>query len=99
MQRDGWVSLVHQNRYLRIDMERMRSRVRELEEEFISIKHGIMNNGRSHSLISSPHIKSRKLGRASLLPQASVHPLESMSKAQALALEKSIERPSISGQM
>ncbi|KAG1334074.1 putative BTB/POZ domain-containing protein [Cocos nucifera] len=38
LQRDGWVSLVRENRVLRVDMERMRSRVRKLELEFVDIK-------------------------------------------------------------
>ncbi|KAL1544087.1 BTB/POZ domain-containing protein-like protein [Salvia divinorum] len=36
--RDGWVTVVRENQVLKVDMERMSSRVCELEEEFSKIK-------------------------------------------------------------
>ncbi|KAG6432790.1 hypothetical protein SASPL_104377 [Salvia splendens] len=38
VRQDGWVTVVHENQMLKVDMERMRSRVGELEEEFSKIK-------------------------------------------------------------
>ncbi|WOL02262.1 hypothetical protein Cni_G10981 [Canna indica] len=38
MQRDGWISLLRENRVLRVDMESLVSRVRNLEQEFVTIK-------------------------------------------------------------
>ncbi|XP_020253292.1 BTB/POZ domain-containing protein At3g44820 isoform X1 [Asparagus officinalis] len=68
VQRDGWVSLIQQNRYLKVDMERMRSRVRQLERELTNIKHDMGSTGRSHGLTRS---KSRTLWCVPLLPGAS----------------------------
>ncbi|KAH0450889.1 hypothetical protein IEQ34_021581 [Dendrobium chrysotoxum] len=38
IQREGWVSVARENQYLRVDMERMQSKVRELENHFMIIK-------------------------------------------------------------
>lgn len=78
MQRDGWVSLVQQNRYLSVDMERMKSRIRELEHEFVNIRQDMVKTGRSHSLITSAHVKSRKFWCVPLLPRASDPPMDIM---------------------
>lgn len=103
MQRDGWVSLVQQNRYLRVDMERMKSRVRELEQEFMNIKQDIVKTGRSHSLITSSHVKSKKLGCVPLLPRASDPPTGIIDSSAIIddtgpspIPRKSIEGPHIS---
>ncbi|MQM05419.1 hypothetical protein Taro_038230 [Colocasia esculenta] len=58
----GWVSLVRESRTMRVDMERMASRVMELEREFASMKHEIKKVGRSYSLISSTHSLTKKFG-------------------------------------
>ncbi|XP_029118340.1 BTB/POZ domain-containing protein At3g44820 isoform X1 [Elaeis guineensis] len=62
LQRDGWVSLVRENRVLRVDMERMRSRVRKLELDFVDIKQEMGRVSRPHNLISSTRLIPRKLG-------------------------------------
>ncbi|XP_020581288.1 BTB/POZ domain-containing protein At3g44820 [Phalaenopsis equestris] len=37
-EREGWVSVARENQYLRVDMERIQSKVRELENQFMIIK-------------------------------------------------------------
>lgn len=41
LQRDGWISLIHENQALKVDMESLMSRVRNLEQEFVIIKQKI----------------------------------------------------------
>nr|GMD71301.1 BTB/POZ domain-containing protein At3g44820 [Ipomoea batatas] len=62
VQRDGWVTVVRENQVLRVDLERMRSRVRELEEEFSKIKHEMRKVSKSHSHLSSPRFLARRMG-------------------------------------
>ncbi|KAK8697758.1 hypothetical protein V6N13_113896 [Hibiscus sabdariffa] len=62
VQRDGWVTVVRENRVLKVDMEKMRSRVGELEEEFSKIKQEMKRVTKSHSSLSSPRIVARKFG-------------------------------------
>jgi len=93
LQRDGWVSLVQQNRYLRVDMERMRSRVRELEKEFLGIKQGMVKTCRSHSLVTA-HMKSKRLGCVPLLSQ--VDPPTGIIKNIGCSPRKSVEGSRIS---
>ncbi|XP_027347916.1 BTB/POZ domain-containing protein At3g44820-like isoform X2 [Abrus precatorius] len=62
VQRDGWVTVVRENRVLKVDMERMRSRVGELEEEFSKIKQEMKNVIKSHSSLSYPRLVARKFG-------------------------------------
>ncbi|GAB4859712.1 hypothetical protein Ancab_011192 [Ancistrocladus abbreviatus] len=69
IQRDGWVSIVRENNILKVDMERMRSRVQELEEEFGKIKQDMKKVSKSHSSLSSPGLVSRIGGK--LLPRSS----------------------------
>lgn len=38
LQREGWVSVARENQYLRVDMERIQSKVKELENQFMIIK-------------------------------------------------------------
>ncbi|XP_042067802.1 BTB/POZ domain-containing protein At3g44820-like isoform X1 [Salvia splendens] len=68
--RDGWVTVVRENQVLKVDMERMRSRVGELEEEFSKIKEEMKKATKSNSYISSPRLVPRGTG-CKLLPQAS----------------------------
>lgn len=70
VQRDGWVTVVRENRVLKVDMEKMRSRVGELEEEFSKIKQEMKRVTKSHSSLSSPRIGGRKFG-CKLLPRSS----------------------------
>lgn len=57
----GWVSLVRENNFLKEDLDRMMSRVRELEQEFSTIKQEMATSTTSHGLIASTPTLSRKL--------------------------------------
>lgn len=70
VQRDGWVAVVRENQVLKVDMEKMRSRVGELEEEFSKIKQEMRKVAKSHSSLSSPRLVARKIG-CKLLPRPS----------------------------
>lgn len=70
VQRDGWVTVVRENQVLKVDLERMKSRVGELEEEFSKIKQEMRKVTKSHSYLSSPRFLARKIG-CKLLPQSS----------------------------
>ncbi|KAL5580220.1 hypothetical protein UlMin_012662 [Ulmus minor] len=70
VQRDGWVTVVRENQVLKVDMERMRSRVGELEEEFSKIKQEMKKVSKSHSSLSSPRLVARRIG-CKLLPRPS----------------------------
>lgn len=62
IQRDGWVTMVRENRVLKVDMEKMRSRVGELEEEFSKIKQEMKKVTKSHSSLGSPRVIGRRMG-------------------------------------
>lgn len=49
----GWVSLVRESRTMRVDMDKMRSKVGELEREFANMKQEVKRAGRPHGLMSS----------------------------------------------
>lgn len=70
IQRDGWVSVVRENRGLKGDMERMTSRVRELEEEFGKMKEEMKKVSKSYSSLSSTRLVAWKIG-CKLLPRSS----------------------------
>lgn len=70
VQRDGWMTVVRENQVLRVDMERMRSRVGELEEEFSKMKREMKRVTKSHSHLSSPRFIAKRLG-CKLLPESS----------------------------
>ena len=70
VQRDGWVSVVRENHGLKGDMERMKSRVQELEEEFSKIKQEMRKVSKSSSSLSSPRLVSWRIG-CNLLPRSS----------------------------
>ncbi|KAK4854864.1 hypothetical protein QYF36_001989 [Acer negundo] len=70
VQRDGWVTVVRENQGLKLDMENMRSRVGELEEEFGKIKQEMKRVTKSHSSLSSPRLVAKKIG-CRLLPRSS----------------------------
>ncbi|XP_073140613.1 BTB/POZ domain-containing protein At3g44820-like isoform X1 [Henckelia pumila] len=61
-QRDGWVTLVRENHVLKTDMERMRPRVEELEQEFGKIKEEMKRVAKPHNYLSSPRIIARRNG-------------------------------------
>ncbi|KAL2536248.1 BTB/POZ domain-containing protein [Forsythia ovata] len=70
VQRDGWVTVVRENQVLKVDMERMRTRVGELEQEFTKIKEEMKKVTKSHSYLSSPRFVTRRIG-CKLLPRSS----------------------------
>ncbi|KAK6144276.1 hypothetical protein DH2020_021096 [Rehmannia glutinosa] len=84
VQRDGWVTVVRENQVLKVGMERMRSRVGELEEEFGKIKEEMKKVTKSHSHLSSPRFISRGIG-CKLLPRS--------SDAQRDVLESTVSTP------
>lgn len=79
VQRDGWVTVVRENQVLKVDMERMRSRVGELEEEFGKIKQEMKSVTKSHSSLSSPRLVARKIG-CKLVPRPSDAQPESVNR-------------------
>ncbi|XP_054815095.1 BTB/POZ domain-containing protein At3g44820 isoform X1 [Prosopis cineraria] len=79
VQRDGWVTLVRENQGLKVDMERMRSRVGELEAEFGKIKQEMKSVTKSHSSLSSPRLVARKIG-CKLVPRPSDAQPESLNR-------------------
>ncbi|KAL3620157.1 hypothetical protein CASFOL_035069 [Castilleja foliolosa] len=56
VQPDGWVKVVRENQVLKVDMERMRGRVGELEQEFGKIKEEMKRVSKSHSCLNSPRL-------------------------------------------
>lgn len=70
VQRDGWVTVVRENQVLKVDLEQMRSRVGELEEEFGKIKQEMKRVTKSHSSLSSPHMVARGSGCKLLQPSS-----------------------------
>lgn len=89
LQRDGWMSVVRENQVLKVDMERMRSRVGELEEEFTKIKQEMKRVAKSYSYINSPRFIARRMG-CKLLPQS--------SEAQTDVVESTTPTPRASGE-
>lgn len=61
-QRDGWVPVAQENQVLKGDLENMRSRVGELEEEFNKIKREMRKMSKSHSSINSPRFIAGTIG-------------------------------------
>lgn len=94
LQRDGWVSVVRENRILRVDMERMRSRVRKLELEFVNIKQEMGRVIKPHNLIDSTRVISRKLGCMPVPKDLHSGTIESTGPSP----RRSIERPYLSHQ-
>ncbi|TYI10010.1 hypothetical protein ES332_A09G111100v1 [Gossypium tomentosum] len=62
VQRDGWVTIVRENQVLKVDMERMRSRVGELEDKVSKIKLEMKKVKKSRNSLSSPCIVAGKFG-------------------------------------
>ncbi|KAF8397832.1 hypothetical protein HHK36_016757 [Tetracentron sinense] len=94
VQRDGWVTVVRENQGLRSDMENMRSRVGELEEEFGKIKQEMQRVAKSHSSLSSPRLVARRIGCKFLprSPDAQPDTVESLEPTPRSSLEQA--RPS-----
>ncbi|KAL5973568.1 hypothetical protein ACLOJK_030219 [Asimina triloba] len=90
LQRDGWVTVARENQVLRGDMERMRSRVCELELEFTSMKQEMKRVAKSSGSLFSPRLASIRIG-CNLLPRSSnAHPdiIESISPSQRHSMEQ-----------
>ncbi|MCL7031619.1 hypothetical protein MKW94_012161 [Papaver nudicaule] len=62
IQRDGWVTVVRENQALKVNLENMRSRVGELEQEFGKMKQEMRKVVKSQSSLSSPRMLAKKLG-------------------------------------
>ncbi|XP_020231003.1 BTB/POZ domain-containing protein At3g44820 [Cajanus cajan] len=90
VQRDGWVTVVRENQVLKVDMDRMSSRVGELEEEFSKIKQEMKTVTKSHSSRSSPRLVARKIG-CKLVPRPSDAQPESLNRTGSTP-RASIER-------
>lgn len=91
VQRDGWVTVVRENQVLKVDMERMRSRVGELEEEFSKIKQEMKKVSKSHSSLSSPRLVARKIG-CKLLPRPSDAQQETQEITEPTPRASSVEK-------
>lgn len=87
VQRDGWVSVVRENQVLKVDMDRISTRVGELEEEFSKIKQEMKTVTKSHSSRDSPRFIARKFG-CKLVPRA--------SDAQPESIDRSASTPRVS---
>lgn len=73
VRQDGWVTVVRENRGLKVDMEKMRSRVGELEEEFSKIKLEMKKVYKSHGSLGSPRLVARKIGCKLLSRSSDAH--------------------------
>uniref|UniRef100_A0A7N0VDR9 NPH3 domain-containing protein n=1 Tax=Kalanchoe fedtschenkoi TaxID=63787 RepID=A0A7N0VDR9_KALFE len=92
VRRDGWVTILRRNQVMKVDLETMRSRVAELEDEFRKMKSEMKKVAKSHSSLSSPRILARGLG-CKLVP-----PLSKMDAIQVLHTPRaSLEKARSSG--
>lgn len=91
VQRDGWVTVVRENQVLKVDMEKMRSRVGELEEEFGKIRQEMKRVTKSHSSLSSPRLVAKKFG-CRLLPRSSDAQAD-IIKSTGVSPRVSVEQP------
>ncbi|KAM0042148.1 putative NPH3/RPT2-like family protein [Helianthus debilis subsp. tardiflorus] len=71
VQRDGWVTIVRENHVMRVNMERLRARVVELEEEFNRMREEMKRVSRTQSSIESLWFLSRTFGKRKLLLDSS----------------------------
>eukprot|EP01018_Ginkgo_biloba_P004264 Gb_29473 [translate_table: standard] len=62
LHRDGWATVVRENQFLKVDMDKMKSRVVELEQECTSIKHDIEKLGKLRGAFNSLCLISKKIG-------------------------------------
>ncbi|KAK1276273.1 BTB/POZ domain-containing protein [Acorus gramineus] len=91
VQRDGWTTLVRENRGLKVDMEQMTLRVRELEIELTGIKQNVKRVGKSHKSISSPRLVPRNLG---CMPRSSDPQSDSVGRIDP-SPRKSMDQPHV----
>lgn len=94
VQRDGWVTLVRENHWLKRDLERMMPRVEELEQEFGKMKEEMKRVVKPHSYRSSPRVIARRIGCNLLVRHSNAKSdiLESMTPTPRASLEQA--RPS-----
>lgn len=71
VQRDGWVTIVRENHVMRVNMERLRARVVELEEEFSRMREEMRRVSRTQSSLESSWFLSRTFGKCRLLLDSS----------------------------
>ncbi|XP_076909396.1 BTB/POZ domain-containing protein At3g44820-like [Bidens hawaiensis] len=71
VQRDGWVTIVRENHVMRINMERLRARVVELEQEFNKMKEEMKRVSRTHNVLEPSRFLSRTFGKCKLLLDSS----------------------------
>lgn len=67
IQRDRWVTIVRDNQVLKVDMEKMRSRVGQLEQEFSTMKEEMKKVAKSHNSNTSARTIGWRIG-CKLLP-------------------------------
>lgn len=84
VQRDGWVTVVRENQVLKVDLESMRSRVGELEEEFNRMKQKVKRVTKSHSSLASPRF---------VVVRPECNPLPRSSNARADIIESTAPSP------
>ncbi|GJV47858.1 BTB/POZ domain-containing protein [Tanacetum coccineum] len=70
IQRDGWVTVVRENHVMKVNMERLRGRVLELEDEFNKMKEEMKRVSRTRSSIDSRFFY-KPFGKCKLLPESS----------------------------
>ncbi|KAL7615785.1 hypothetical protein Lser_V15G02397 [Lactuca serriola] len=76
VQRDGWVTIVRENQVMKVSMERLRSRVGELEQEFNRMKEEMKRVSRTttthnNTFLESNWFVSRTFGKCKLNPRSS----------------------------
>ncbi|CAM6120538.1 unnamed protein product [Calypogeia fissa] len=87
---DGWANVIRENQVLKVDMDKMRSRVSELEKECSDMRGEI---GKPKSSFSAFQLMSRKLG-CKLKPEVmtdTTTPLEGISENQPLDRGMAVE--------
>lgn len=62
LHRDGWATVVRENKFLKVDMDKMKSRVGELEHKCTSIRQDIEKLGKLKGALSSLSLVSKKIG-------------------------------------
>lgn len=96
--REGLVSVAHENRILRLDMHNMRSRVGELEEEFSQIKQEMKRVAESRNSISSPRCSMRLMGCSRRLLPRSSNAQDDVIMTDPPSPRASVEKTRYSGQ-
>ncbi|KAJ0792975.1 putative NPH3 domain-containing protein [Helianthus annuus] len=93
VQRDGWVTIVRENHVMRVNMERLRARVVELEEEFNRMREEMKRVSRTQSSIESSWFLSRTFGKCKLLLDSSNVEEDVVASTAPATPRGSIDRP------